>query len=72
MVGIKLNVHRDSLEKVVAILPSLNAPTVAGLHQSDWYSVESVVSEKIIRSLIPQLMDCGAEGIIEYPLNKIL
>ncbi len=72
MVGIKLNVHRDSLEDVVAILPSLNAPTVAGLHQSDWYSVESVVSEKIIRSLIPQLMDCGAEGIIEYPLNKVL
>ncbi|TNF46400.1 ATP phosphoribosyltransferase [bacterium] len=72
MVGIKLNVHRDSLEKVVAILPSLNAPTVAGLHQSDWYSVESIVSEEIIRNLIPRLMDCGAEGIIEYPLNKIL
>lgn len=72
MVGIKLNVHRDDLEKIVAILPSLNAPTVAGLHQSDWYSVESVVSEEIVRSLIPRLLECGAEGIVEYPLNKIL
>lgn len=72
MVGIKLNVHKDRLEKVVAILPSLNAPTVAGLHQSEWYSVESVVTEEVVRKLIPQLLECGAEGIIEYPLNKVL
>jgi ATP phosphoribosyltransferase len=72
MVGIKLNVHKDDLEKVVSILPSLNAPTVAGLHQSDWYAVESVVSERVVRELIPKLMENGAEGIIEYPLNKIL
>ena len=72
MVGIKLNVHRDQLDKVVAILPSLNAPTVAGLHQSDWYSVESVVSEKMVRELIPLLLEEGAEGIVEYPLNKII
>jgi ATP phosphoribosyltransferase len=72
MVGIKLNVHKDRLEQIVAILPSLNAPTVAGLHQSDWYSVESVVSEEVVRSLIPRLLEAGAEGIVEYPLNKVL
>jgi ATP phosphoribosyltransferase len=72
MVGIKLNVHRDNLESVVSLLPSLNAPTVASLHQSEWYSVESVVTEKVVRNLIPRLLDCGAEGIIEYPLNKVL
>jgi ATP phosphoribosyltransferase len=72
MVGIKLNIHKDHLDKVVAILPSLNAPTVAGLHQSDWYSVESVVSEEAVRQLIPLLLEVGAEGIVEYPLNKII
>lgn len=72
MVAIKLNVHRSNLEKVIQMMPSLNAPTVAGLHQSEWYSVESVVPDKIVRKLIPQLLECGAEGIIEYQLNKIL
>ena len=72
MVGLKLNVHKDQLDKIVAILPSLNAPTVAGLHQSDWYSVESVVSEEMVRLLIPRLLEVGAEGIVEYPLNKII
>lgn len=72
MVGIKLNVHRDRLEEIVNILPSLNAPTVAGLHQSEWFAVESVVSEEVVRSLIPRLLEAGAEGIIEYPLNKVL
>ena len=72
MVGIKLNVRSDRLEAVVDMLPSLNAPTVARLHQSEWYSVESVISEEVVRNLIPRLLDCGAEGIIEYPLNKVL
>lgn len=72
MVGIKLNVHQEQLEKVVALLPSLNAPTVAGLYKSDWYSVESVVSEETVRQLMPRLLEEGAEGIIEYPLNKII
>jgi ATP phosphoribosyltransferase len=72
MVGLKLNVHRDQLDKIVGILPSLNAPTVAGLHQSDWYSVETVVSEVAVRELVPRLLEEGAEGIIEYPLNKII
>jgi len=72
MVGLKLNVHKEQLDKIVAILPSLNAPTVAGLHQSDWYSVESVVSEEAVRQLVPRLLEEGAEGIVEYPLNKII
>ena len=72
MVGLKLNVHRDDLDKIVDLVPSLNAPTVAGLHQSDWYSVESVVSKETVRRLIPLLLEAGAEGIIEYPLNKIV
>jgi ATP phosphoribosyltransferase len=72
MVGLKLNVHKDQLDKIVEVLPSLNAPTVAGLHNSDWYSVESVVSEEMVRKLVPRLLEFGAEGIVEYPLNKIL
>lgn len=72
VVGIKMNVANDDLEPIVAILPSLNAPTVASLYNQDWYSVETVVSEDIIRDLIPRLKKLGAEGIIEYALNKIV
>ena len=60
------------MEKIVALLPSLHAPTVSPLYQSDWYSVESVVNTNIMRNLIPQLLKNGAEGIIEYPLNKVI
>jgi len=56
----------------VQVLPSLNAPTVASLYNQDWYSVETVVSEDIVRELIPKLKKLGAEGIIEYALNKIV
>ena len=72
MVGVKMNVPQNRMEEIIAILPSLNAPTVASLYQSDWYSVEVVVSEETVRELIPQLLEHGAEGIIEYPLNKVL
>jgi ATP phosphoribosyltransferase len=72
MVGLKMNVPQDKLEEVVAILPSLNAPTVAHLYQSDWVSVEIVVNQEVVRDLIPKLMRNGAEGIIEYPLNKVV
>jgi ATP phosphoribosyltransferase len=72
MVGLKMNVPKDQLEIVVGLLPSLNAPTVSGLYKSDWFSVESVVSEEIVRSLIPKLLKSGATGIIEYSLNKVL
>jgi ATP phosphoribosyltransferase len=71
MVGIKMNVPQDKLEKVVDRLPSLNAPTIASLYQSDWFSVETVVETGVVRDLIPELLKDGAEGIIEYPLNKV-
>lgn len=72
MVGIKMNVPHDKLAQVVTLLPSLNAPTVASLYQSDWFSVETVVGTGVVRDLIPVLLKNGAEGIIEYPLNKVL
>jgi ATP phosphoribosyltransferase len=72
LVGIKMNVPQDKLEQVVNLLPSLNAPTVASLYQSTWFSVETVVGTNVVRDLIPQLLKQGAEGIIEYPLNKVI
>jgi ATP phosphoribosyltransferase len=72
MVGIKMNVRRDRIDELVRLLPSLNAPTVSPLHHGDWCSVESVIAEKVVRDLIPLLLEAGAEGIIEYPLNKVL
>ncbi len=72
MVGLKMNVPKEKLEKVIKLLPSLNAPTVSGLYKSEWFAVEVVVSEQIVRSLIPRLLKAGATGIIEYGLNKVL
>ena len=72
MVGLKMNVPKIRMEKIISLLPSLNAPTVASLYQSEWFSVEVVVSEETVRELIPQLLENGAEGIIEYPLNKVI
>jgi ATP phosphoribosyltransferase len=72
MVALKMNLPQEKVEDVIGILPSLNAPTVAGLHNSDWVSVETVVDARVVRDLIPQLMDAGAQGIIEYSLNKVI
>ncbi len=72
LVGIKMNVPEDKIARVVSLLPSLNAPTVASLYQSDWFSVETIVDTGLVRDLIPKLLKVGAEGIIEYPLNKVL
>ena len=72
IVGLKMNVKNEDLDRVVKILPSLNAPTIANLYQTDWFSVETVVSEDVVRDLIPSLIEKGAEGIIEYPLNKVI
>jgi ATP phosphoribosyltransferase len=77
-VGIKMNVRKDDLERVIALIPSLTAPTVANLHPTPslrgehWLSVESVISEATVRELVPKLLAAGACGIIEYPLNKVL
>ena len=72
MVGLKMNVPEKYVKTIVALLPSLNAPTVSPLYNSDWYAVETVVGTDIVRDLIPVLMQNGAEGIIEYPLNKVI
>ena len=71
IVGLKMNVPAGKLDNVIAILPSLNAPTIANLYNTDWYSVETVISEHQVRELIPKLIKSGAEGIIEYGLNKV-
>jgi ATP phosphoribosyltransferase len=77
-VGIKLNVAEVDLEKIIALIPSITAPTVATLHPTanlkgvKWFSVESVLEEAKVRDLIPQLIQNGAVGIIEYPLNKVI
>ncbi|MDR3155141.1 MAG: ATP phosphoribosyltransferase [Deltaproteobacteria bacterium] len=72
MVGIKMNVREADVDAVVDLLPSLRAPTVAHLYRAEWLSVETVVSRNVVRDLIPRLLSRGAEGIIEYPLNKMI
>ncbi|MFC1867855.1 ATP phosphoribosyltransferase [Thermodesulfobacteriota bacterium] len=72
MVGLKMNVSEERLSDVISLLPSLNAPTVASLYNSKWTSIETVVDSRVVRDLIPRLIKAGAEGIIEYPLNKVI
>jgi ATP phosphoribosyltransferase len=72
MVALKMNVPKDKLEAIVKLLPSITAPTISNLYQSDWFSVETVITEKLVRELMPKLLKTGAEGIIEYSLNKII
>jgi ATP phosphoribosyltransferase len=72
MVGLKMNVSANDLKSVIEILPSITGPTISNLFQSDWFAIEVMVSEKVVRELIPQLLKRGAVGIIEYPLNKVL
>lgn len=72
LVGIKMNVPEDKLEQIVSLVPSLTAPTVAKLYHTQWYSLESIISSDTVRDLIPVLLENGAEGIIEYPLNKVI
>ena len=72
MVGLKMNVSANDLKSLVEILPSITGPTISHLFESDWFAVEVIVSEKVVRELIPQLLKRGAAGIIEYPLNKVI
>ena len=69
---VKLNAPAKKLEKIVAALPALHAPTVNKLNEADWFAVESVVEERQVRDLIPVLSAAGATGIIELPLNKVI
>ena len=72
MVGLKMNVPANDLRAVMEILPSITSPTIANLFESDWFSVETMISQKIVREIIPKLQKRGAVGIIEYPLNKVI
>ena len=71
-VGLKLNLPEKSLPEVLKRLPSLRRPTVSSLAEDGWVAVETIIDETVVRHLIPDLKDLGAEGIIEYPLNKIV
>jgi len=72
MVGLKLNLPEKQLQKLIETLPSLRQPTVSHLAQDGWVAVETVISEKTVRDIIPELKALGAEGIIEYTLNKVV
>ncbi|MEM9081804.1 MAG: ATP phosphoribosyltransferase [Verrucomicrobiota bacterium] len=71
-VGLKLNLPKTSLDQVLEILPSLRRPTVSPLAEPDWVAVETIIGESVARKIIPDLKKLGAEGIIEFPLNKIV
>jgi ATP phosphoribosyltransferase len=71
-VGLKMNLPENQLQKIVESLPSLRRPTVARLSEEGWIAVETVIDEAVVREIIPKLRDAGAEGIIEYPLNKVI
>jgi ATP phosphoribosyltransferase len=71
-VGLMLNVRRTDLASVLALLPALQRPTISGLSDEDWVAVNTVIEEKTVRDLIPRLKGAKAQGIVEYPLNKIV
>lgn len=71
-VGLMLNVEEDNLERVLSVLPSLKNPTVSKLSRGNWLAVNTILEETTVRQLIPRLKEAGAQGIVEYPLNKIV
>ncbi len=71
-VGLKMNVREQDLSKVISHLPALKKPTISNLSQEGWLAIETIIDEKVVRVLIPELKKAGAEGIIEYPLNKVI
>jgi ATP phosphoribosyltransferase len=71
-VGLKMNLEEHKLKRLLQRLPALRNPTVSPLAQSGWVAIETVIDEKVVREIIPDLKDLGAEGIIEYPLNKLV
>jgi len=71
-VGLKMNVPLRSLKRVMSLLSAMHSPTISPLFQEGWYALEVMIDEKIVRDLIPRLKSAGAEGIVEYPLNKVI
>src|SRR3989344_3969923 len=71
-VGLMMNVRKNDLDKVLKALPALQKPTISELSDPSWVDVNTIIDEKVVRDLIPQLKDAGASGIVEYPLNKVI
>jgi ATP phosphoribosyltransferase len=71
-VGLMLNVHKNDLKAVLATLPALKKPTISHLSDEDWLAVNTILDESTVRTIIPRLKEAGAQGIVEYPLNKIV
>jgi ATP phosphoribosyltransferase len=71
-VGLKMNIAKENLQSLLAILPAMRNPTISQLSQDGWYAVETIADERIVRDFIPELRSVGAEGIIEYPLSKVI
>lgn len=71
-VGLKMNLPKSALNKIAKALPALRNPTISQLSHPDWIALETVIDERVVREIIPQLKSLGAEGIVEYPLNKVV
>ena len=71
-VGLMLNLEKDCLDTVLALLPALQQPTLSSLSDAGWVAVNTIIEERTVRDLIPKLRAAGARGIVEYPLNKIV
>jgi ATP phosphoribosyltransferase len=71
-VGLLLNVHRDDLAAVLAVLPALKNPTISNLSDPSWVAVNTIIEEAVVRQILPKLKAAKAQGIVEYPLNKIV
>ena len=71
-VGLKMNVRKEDLKAILALLPAMKKPTISGLSDANWVDVDTIIDEKAVKYLIPKLKRAGAQGIIEYPLNKVI
>jgi ATP phosphoribosyltransferase len=71
-VGLMMNVRKSDLEAVVTVLPALKKPTISQLSDPAWVAVNTILEETTVRSIIPRLKEAGAQGIVEYPLNKVV
>jgi len=71
-VGLKMNVKKEDIEKILATLPAIKKPTIAPLSDDEWVDIDTIIDEEDVKQLIPELKNAGAQGIIEYPLNKVI
>lgn len=71
-VGLKMNLRKSDVDKVLQLIPALRKPTISHLADEQWIALETIIDEEVVRKIIPQLKRAGAEGIIEYPLNKVI